>query len=83
MYKKKPVEVEAYKVFADYHCLEDFPISEVGKFKAGQDEQGFYIMINTIEGDMKARVGDWIIRGIKGEYYPCKPDIFELTYEKI
>lgn len=39
--------------------------------------------IPTLEGTMKALVGDWIIKGIKGEFYPCKPDIFEATYERI
>ncbi len=38
--------------------------------------------IETLEGVMKANKGDWIIRGVKGELYPCKPDIFEMTYEK-
>ena len=41
------------------------------------------LCINTLEGVMKANIGDYIIKGIKGEYYPCKPDIFELTYEKV
>jgi hypothetical protein len=39
--------------------------------------------VPTLEGDMTASVGDFIIKGVKGEYYPCKPDIFEATYEKI
>lgn len=82
-YMKKPVVIEAHEVFADYHCLEHFPISEAGKFKIGEDEQGFYILIQTLEGDMKARVGDFIIRGVQGEYYPCKPDIFELSYYQL
>jgi hypothetical protein len=41
------------------------------------------IIINTLEGDMKANVGDYIITGVNGEVYPCKPDIFEKTYEKV
>lgn len=41
------------------------------------------IIIHTLEGDMKALPGDWIITGINGEQYPCKPDIFEKTYQKI
>jgi len=41
------------------------------------------IKIRTLEGDMFASEGDWIIRGVKGEFYPCKPDIFEQTYEKV
>ena len=40
------------------------------------------ILINTLEGKMLAREGDWIIKGVKGEFYPCKPDIFEATYER-
>lgn len=39
------------------------------------------VKINTLEGEMIGNVGDWIIRGVKGELYPCKPDIFELTYK--
>ena len=41
------------------------------------------IIIHTLEGDMKANVGDYIITGVKGEQYPCKPDIFEKTYEMV
>lgn len=40
-----------------------------------------YLTIKTLEGEMRADVGDWIIRGVKGELYPCKPDIFDATYE--
>jgi hypothetical protein len=45
--------------------------------KIGTDK----IYINTLEGEMEASVGDWIICGIKGEFYPCKPDVFAKTYE--
>ncbi len=41
------------------------------------------VIIHTLEGDMKANIGDWIIKGVNGELYPCKPDIFEKTYESI
>lgn len=41
------------------------------------------IVIDTLEGEMTARPGDWIIKGVKGEFYPRKPDIFEATYEKV
>jgi len=41
------------------------------------------IDIQTLEGEMRANMGDWIIKGIKDEFYPCKPDIFEQTYEKV
>ena len=39
--------------------------------------------IETLEGTMKANKGDWIIKGVKGELYPCKPDVFEMTYKKV
>lgn len=41
------------------------------------------IVIHTLEGDMTASVGDWIIKGVQGEFYPCKPDIFAATYEAV
>lgn len=41
------------------------------------------IYIETFEGTMKANKGDWIIRGVKGEVYPCKPDVFDMTYKKV
>ena len=41
------------------------------------------LKIQTLEGEMTANVGDWIITGVNGEVYPCKPDIFEATYEKV
>lgn len=41
------------------------------------------IKIETLEGEMEAKLGDWIIRGVNGEFYPCKPDIFEKTYEQV
>lgn len=41
------------------------------------------VTINTLEGDMRADAGDWIITGVKGERYPCKPDIFEATYDLV
>lgn len=41
------------------------------------------IMIRTLEGDMEVTIGDWIIQGLVGEFYPCKPDVFALTYDKV
>ncbi|MBK6858030.1 MAG: hypothetical protein IPG97_16160 [Microthrixaceae bacterium] len=46
-------------------------------------EVGVRPLIPTLEGTMRADVGDWIIRGVQGEFYPCKPDIFEVTYEVV
>ncbi|SUC37499.1 hypothetical protein [Prevotella pallens] len=45
------------------------------------EEKG--LRIQTLEGEMKADIGDYIIKGVNGEFYPCKPDIFEKTYEKL
>lgn len=42
-----------------------------------------YLKIETLEGNMKAQENDWIIKGVQGEFYPCKPDIFEMTYERV
>lgn len=47
------------------------------------DEKGPFIRIHTLEGDHRADPGDWIIAGVKGERYPCKPDIFAATYEAV
>lgn len=52
-----------------------------GKFTC--DALGPCILIDTLEGQMRADPGDWIIRGVKGEFYPCKPDIFDATYEAV
>ncbi len=41
------------------------------------------LVIQTLEGDHQAKIGDWIIKGVKGEFYPCKPDIFEMTYQPL
>jgi len=58
------------------------------KFNLSQNDDdisyaGAYLEIETLEGIMKAQVGDWIIKGIKNEFYPCKSDIFKATYEEI
>jgi hypothetical protein len=75
-YRKKPVVVEAIRFNGTNHV-------EVGQFLAGADFEPSIgsIDIKTLEGTMRADKGDWIIRGVKGELYPCKPDIFEATYE--
>ena len=83
-YKKKPVVIEAVQwngellLFNVPRWLTDAQASEVIKFMS--DDKA---IIKTLEGDMILSVGDYIIRGIKGEIYPCKPDIFEITYEKV
>jgi len=83
-YRKKPVVIEAVQYDGNFRCLDIFSINEVGNFKIKREENGSpYLLIPTLEGDMKCSKGDYIIRGVKGEYYPCKPDIFEMTYEAV
>lgn len=84
-YKKKPVVIEAMQFKND----EPDTIIEIQEFMGGGEVRVSYvnpdnpvIKIETLEGVMDAAIGDFIIRGVKGEYYPCKPDIFEQTYEK-
>lgn len=56
-----------------------FEANQSGKIQLAGD----VLIIKTLEGDMRADVGDWIIRGVKGELYPCKPDIFAATYDPV
>jgi hypothetical protein len=83
-FRKKPVIIEATQLIDNnFRSLDDIPLSDCKNWKTGTDEYGFYVTIPTLEGDMKARNNDWIIKGVSGEYYPCKPKIFEKTYEKV
>ncbi len=77
-YIKKPVEIEAME-FNDTRGDIDILKELIGKEFISKVD-GYFI--KTLEGEMKISQGDFIIRGIKGEYYPCKPDIFEASYEK-
>lgn len=83
-FRKKPVIIEATQLIDNnFRSLDDIPFSICKNWKTGIDEQGFFVSIPTLEGEMKARNNDWIIKGIQGEFYPCKPDIFYATYEEI
>ena len=86
LYRKKPVEVEAVRWAGDRPGA-DAIVEWVCTFGDERDAELVKfpdaISIRTLEGDMDARPGDWIIRGVKGEFYPCKPDIFEATYEPV
>ena len=77
-FRKKPVVIEAVRWTGENS-------DEVIAFMGGQIVQqsfvGSQLWIPTLEGTMAANYGDWIIRGIKGEFYPCKNDIFLMTYE--
>lgn len=82
-YKKIPVVVEARKL--ELPELPQNIASWCGGYVGGSSDVGEFtwIEIPTLEGIMRANYGDYIIKGVKGEFYPCKPDIFELTYEKV
>ena len=83
-FRKKPVVIDAVQYDGNFRCLDCFSISEVSHFIVSKDSEGNQcIKIPTLEGEMIASIGDYIIRGVQGEYYPCKPDIFEMTYETV
>lgn len=77
-YRKKPVVIQAVQWKGD-NQTEMLRFCERCFSKIEKDN----LVVVTLEGDMTASVGDYIIRGIQGEFYPCKPDIFELTYETV
>lgn len=84
-FRKKPIVVDAiqFKVGMDSEPLVEFigySEQEVS-FSHGDGEDVTCLQIATLEGEMDVSDGDWIIKGVKGEFYPCKPDIFEMTYE--
>jgi hypothetical protein len=84
-YRKKPVVIEAFKWTGDQNQTED-PIWIVEAIKNGTvkfNQLSELMEIETLEGTHTAQFGDYIIQGVKGELYPCKPDIFEMTYEKV
>jgi len=83
-FRKKPVVIDAIQ-FTD-----DTPekLLDIQKFMNDEDLRVDYhkgipqIIIPTLEGDHQTNIGDWIIKGVKSEFYPCKPDIFEQTYDR-
>ena len=77
-YRKKPVVVEAV-IFngENYQELKDF----IGTLRVHPIHEN--PVINTLEGDHLVSRGDYVIKGVKGEFYPCKPDIFKMTYEEV
>ena len=86
-YRKKPIEVEAFRLGIDY--IPDWFMDKVttndvvlhGKSSGFEHYNDTNADIKTLEGVMHANYGDFIIRGVNGEIYPCKPDIFNKTYD--
>ena len=81
-FRKKPIEIEA-EHFTDENKDRAFNFIRCNAYPEFDENKKPIIRIETLEGETTARLGDWIIKGINGEFYPCKPDIFEKTYEPI
>lgn len=82
-YKKKPVVISAVQWTGEDESMNEIlGFCPAAKFivEIGGPKR---LEIETLEGTMRADIGDYIIRGVKGEFYPCKPDVFEKTYEPI
>lgn len=75
-YRKKPVVIEAVQWTGNNR-------DELVRFMGVVGFTGGNPTISTMEGELTASVGDWIIKGVKGEFYPCKPDIFAATYDPV
>ena len=83
-YRKKPVVIEAIKYDStDVTPCEIIEWTEASKTPAYYKPEVDQLWISTLEGDHLISVGDYVIKGIEGEFYPCKPSIFEATYEKV
>jgi hypothetical protein len=79
-FRKRPIEVSAVRLTkSNWDEIKEWINSSGGSACAGSGKNS--IGIWTLEGDMRADVGDWIIQGIKGEFYPCKNAIFKATYD--
>jgi len=88
-----PVDATPAQAIAVYQWVESY----IGSVQPAGDGPGYtpvaagvtidpadgLMAIRTLEGDMKVSLGDWVIRGVQGEFYPCKPDIFAATYEAV
>lgn len=88
MFRKKPVVIEARQFLNDSTRYDVLDWINDGQLAAGRktavlvaEWETNEIIVPTLEGQHIASVGDWIIRGVAGEFYPCKPDIFSATYE--
>lgn len=90
-YRKKPVVIDAIQLtqeIVDAHLFDEHELptgvslASAEFHRANRTVSRFMACIETLEGRMLVSVGDWIITGVKGERYPCKPEIFAMTYEE-
>lgn len=85
-YRKRPVVIDAIQLPSEDSDVSSKFIKTLHEFLHGcqwSSDRDAGIAIRTLEGDMRADPGDWIIKGVKGEFYPCKPDIFAATYDPV
>lgn len=82
-YRKKPVVIEAIQFQDDAEVISEISALAGEGIVIGYSSTPPTLKIITLEGTMVANVGDYIIKGVQGEFYPCKPDIFEQTYEAV
>lgn len=80
-YRTKPCEIEALEWTGKFD--EEMSLFIFGNATISGKKEPFELVIHTLEGDMKANVGDFIIKGLRGEFYPCKPDVFHKKYELV
>ena len=82
-FRKKPVVIEAKQItsFARLAAISTWLDAFGIPHEIGLTDMS--VTVATLEGPMRADEGDWIIQGVKGEFYPCKPDVFDLTYEPV
>lgn len=88
-FRKKPVEIEAWPVSDILHAMshdwQALPKAVAAAYEAhvlvAPTATG--VTIKTLEGDMLARAGEWLVQGVQGEFYPCKADIFAATYDQV
>lgn len=81
-YRKKPIEVEALQWNGDNGDAIERWCPHASVIWSGASQR-LVIIVSTLEGDMKANIGDYIVKGVEGEFYPCRGDIFEKTYEAV
>lgn len=79
-FRQKPVVIEAIQYDGSEYSRQQIFNMSAGAIDVSTDSEG-KMTIASLEGRMLASIGDWIIKGVNGEFYPCKPDIFEKTYE--
>lgn len=84
-FRKKPIVIEAVQWFHNPINASENNFPAIRNFCGNKCDLDPFdgLFIHTLEGNIKATNGDWIIKGIKGEFYPCKPDIFKATYEEV